>query len=242
MQHTLFIADLHLAENHTNTTHNFIHFLNKEAPAAEALYILGDFFELWLGDDDDSIFYQMIKENLLRLSQKMPIFFLHGNRDFLIGKKFAKETGCQLLPEFAEINLYGQRILLLHGDALCTLDQKHMKFRKLTQNKLLKNIFLQLPLSLRRKIGLTLRTQSKQNHFVPSDSLMGIVPSTVDSLMERYAVNSMIHGHIHKPQVNHFLVNNQPAERIVLGSWDTQGCCLKWYQNGKREMFFFSCN
>lgn len=240
MQHTLFIADLHLDEKHQATTQYFLNFIQNYAQEAQALYILGDFFELWIGDDDENAYNNEIKRQLKLLNQKnIPVYFIHGNRDFLIGHKFSKETGCQILPATSIISLYGTNVLLLHGDALCSNDTKHMKFRSLTQNFFLRQLFLSLPLIIRRKIGTKLRSTSKKHHPATTHDLMGIVPATVTELLERNSVYKMIHGHIHTPRIFNFLINNQPAERIVLGAWDFQGSILKWYENGKREMVFF---
>lgn len=239
-QHTLFIADLHLDEKHSQSTEFFCHFIEKKAVHAEALYILGDFFEYWIGDDEDSPFIRKIKHSLKFLTaQQIPVYFLRGNRDFLIGRRFARETGCQILPDFCVIKLYGTDILLLHGDALCTLDIKHMKFRKLTQNQILRTLFLTLPLTLRQKIGQKLRQKSRRHHTDMNHNYLNIVADTVTQLLQEKKVERMIHGHIHQADLFQFLIDDKPAERIVLGSWEHHGCTLKWYANGKREMIFF---
>jgi UDP-2,3-diacylglucosamine hydrolase len=239
MQHTLFIADLHLDEKHPATYAYFSAFMQKQAPLSEALYILGDLFEKWIGDDHRSPFNELVKADLKRLTQKIPVYFLHGNRDFLIGKKFARETGCHILPEFSIIKLYGQPIILLHGDVLCSLDKKHMRFRKLTKNSLLKTIFLSLPLTTRQKIGSYVRKSSKQHHQTTPNNYLDVIPETVASTFKNYQINKMVHGHIHQPRVFHTIYHNEWRERIVLGSWEQHGCALKWYPHGKREMIFF---
>jgi UDP-2,3-diacylglucosamine hydrolase len=239
MQHTLFIADLHLDEKHPATYAYFSAFMQKQAPLAEALYILGDLFESWVGDDHCSPFNELVKADLKRLTQKIPVYFLHGNRDFLIGKRFAHETGCRILPEFSIIKLYGQSIILLHGDVLCSLDKKHMRFRRLTKNSLLMKIFLSFPLTIRQKMGSYARQLSKQHHQTTPDNYLKVIPETIASLFKNYQINKMVHGHIHQPCVFHTLYDNEWRERIVLGSWEHQGCALKWYPHGKREMIFF---
>lgn len=240
MQHTLFIADLHLDERHKLSTKCFINFIDQQAQKADALYILGDFFELWIGDDHETPFNKEIKNSLISLSEKnIPIFFVPGNRDFLVGKKFAQETGCKILPQNTVIPLYGDKVVLLHGDGLCTHDLKHMKFRRLTQNPFIRSLFLALPLSIRKKIGLKMRATSRKHHSSVSNELLQVNEMEVSKLLEENQVNYMIHGHIHEPKIFHYTIKNQPAERIVLGSWEQQGCALKWFEDGKKEMYFF---
>jgi len=223
MKHTLFIADLHLDPHHPDTTQRFLEFIQQQAIHAAALYILGDFFELWIGDDDTSPFNEQIIQALKQLSaRKIPLYFLHGNRDFLIGKKFAKQTGMTLLPQFAAIKLYDHPVLLLHGDALCTLDTKHMRFRRLFLNPIIKKLFLMLPLFYRRKLGERARKMSRQHHTDLSKELFDVVHASVVETMRKYHVNHMIHGHVHKADVSQFWIDNQPAERIVLGAWENK--------------------
>jgi UDP-2,3-diacylglucosamine hydrolase len=239
MQHTLFISDLHLSENQPDITQNFLKFLKNHASEAQAIYILGDFFDLWVGDDDDNCFNKEITTLLRSITEKtISINFIHGNRDFLIGETFAKQTGCKILNESTTIQLYGQTILILHGDALCTLDKRHMKFRKITQSTLLKSLFLLLPLTVRKKIGTKIRANSRMHH---ADHKLhhDVVQKSIEETLKLNGATRMIHGHIHKPGIYHFTFENHTAERIVLGSWDKHGCCLKWYSNGKREMCFF---
>lgn len=239
MQHTLFIADLHLDVKHQHSVKLFSDFIHQQAIKADALYILGDFFELWVGDDDDRPFNESIKNLLKHLTTKnIPVYFLHGNRDFLIGKKFAKDTGCKILPENNLIEVYGEQALVLHGDVLCAQDIRHLKFRKLTLNKIIQFIFLRLPLKIRQKIGYKLRKTSGKYHQTSSDTF-GVCTKTVTEMLVTHNVARMIHGHIHQPLMTTFLNKGKYYERIVLGAWEEKGCALKWYQNGTREMIFF---
>lgn len=243
MKHTLFISDLHLDESQAGITHLFTDFLQDHLQDAEALYILGDLFEVWTGDDNTCLFKRRIKEQLLAVHQQnIPVYFIHGNRDFLIGKRFAKETGCRLLPELFPINLYGKNVLLAHGDLFCTKDLKHMRFRKYTRNKLFHFSILLLPLWLRNKIAKKLRKKSKQHISSIPLQMMDVEPQSVSDALKRYQASSLIHGHTHQAKITQILVNGQPAERIVLGAWDERGCALKWFENGEKAFFFFGPN
>lgn len=240
MRHTLFISDLHLDEKHQQSYQTFAKFLRLQALNADALYILGDLFEGWFGDDDPSSFVKKVKEDLRQLAaQNIPIYFTAGNRDLLIGKRFAKQTGCKLLPEFAAITLYGKNVLLTHGDALCTLDAQHMKSRKYSRNKLLQGLVSLLPFPIRKNIGEKLRQQSRQTTQSLLPSKMDVVKETVLNFMQQYKTFSLIHGHTHKPCEVNYLYENKIYQRIVLGCWEHQGCALKWYANHKQELVFF---
>jgi UDP-2,3-diacylglucosamine hydrolase len=239
MAHTLFISDLHLDEQHPQSAQIFFNFIRTQAMQAQAIYILGDFFEVWVGDDDHSEFINRVKINLRQLEDHgIKVYLVRGNRDFLLGKRFAKETGCKLLPDFKTIDLYGQKVLLTHGDALCTQDERHMRFRKFSQNKILQKLCLLLPLDTRRKIGKKLRAQSKQHTQTLSKATMDVDQEQVLKMMQIYEADYLIHGHTHRPAVFNFR-DNRDLQRIVLGSWERQGCALKWSSNGKQELIFF---
>lgn len=241
MAYTLFISDLHLDEYHSQSAEIFFNFLDTRAALAEAVYILGDFFETWIGDDNSSIFITKVKSSLKKLTQSgTPIYLMGGNRDFLLGKRFAKDTGCKLIPDVTTINLYRQKVVLTHGDALCTYDIDHMKFRKLTNNRLVKRLFLLLPLTLRKKIGDQLRQHSKQHTQKLATSVMDVAPDAVINTLQEQEANVMIHGHTHRPIVVNIQIGDKHAQRIVLGSWEHQGCCLQWNESGKKELIFFS--
>jgi UDP-2,3-diacylglucosamine hydrolase len=241
MQHTLFISDLHLDENHRLSAALFHRFMDQYAGQADALYILGDFFEMWTGDDDDSAFHLEIMAKLRGLSERnIPVYFIRGNRDFLIGKRFAKLTGCQLLPEICTITVYGQVVTLTHGDGLCLLDTRHLKFRKLTQNAFLQQLFLMLPLKLRKKIGVKLRKGSQSHTSHLNHSMMDVSSEAVIELLHSQGSRYLVHGHTHQPKVVTFSIDGEAAERIVLGAWEQQGCALKWQVDGTHELVYFS--
>ncbi|MGL4794774.1 MAG: UDP-2,3-diacylglucosamine diphosphatase, partial [Aeromonas jandaei] len=162
---TLFISDIHLCSDRPDMTAALVHFLAKEAVGADALYVLGDLFEFWIGDDDPNPLHQQMADAFLALSQQnVPIYFIHGNRDFLLGQEFAKRAGITLLGDPCVIELYGERVVLSHGDLLCTLDEGYQKFRRITQLKWLRWLFLRLPLARRQAIARKMRGQSQMEN------------------------------------------------------------------------------
>lgn len=221
MSQTIFISDLHLEVNEPQITQKFLNFL-QQLSQIDALYILGDFFEVWIGDDDRNEFNENIKEALKAVTTKgVSVYFMRGNRDFLIGKKFCEETGCQLLKDPTLIDLYGVPTLLAHGDSLCTDDIRHQKFRAMVNNPLIQKLFLILPLSWRRKIARNIREQSKKHSKRLSNQIMDVTQTAVENLMEKYQVRQLIHGHTHQPNIYIFNLKdqNQNAKRFVLGAW-----------------------
>jgi len=226
-QLTYFIADLHLAENRPDITACFLSFLENDAVHAEKLYVLGDLFEYWLGDDDDSPFVAQVANAFQALSTTgTEIYFIHGNRDFLIGKRFAKKAGITLLPEVTKITLYQQEYLILHGDTLCTLDVDYQQFRRKSRTWWWQAIIKSLPLFVRKKIANNYRQQSAQSKQMKSLDIMDVTPEEVIKVMSDYQVTQMIHGHTHRPNIHSLEVNQQPATRIVLGDWYEQGSWL----------------
>ena len=225
MNYTLFISDLHLQSGEPEKTDLFVKLLIGKALQADALYILGDFFEVWVGDDDNSAFNENIKAALKKFTNtQIPIYFMHGNRDFLIGKKFAQDTGCTLINDPTKIDLYGSPTLLTHGDMLCTKDKGYMRYRKLVRNPKCQCLFLLLPLTLRKKIARYLRAKSSK--IKKSNKLNNIVPETITNLMQQYQVKQIIHGHIHKQGVY------DKGTRISLGSWEDGRSILTYSELG----------
>lgn len=228
---THFISDLHLSEKRPDITELFIRFLRDEAKESDALYILGDLFDAWIGDDDQTDFHQQVIRALAELTQSgTPVYFIHGNRDFLIGQRFARETGVRLLAEEAVIDLYGQPTLLMHGDTLCTLDTGYQKFRRIIRNPLLLAVLTRLPLRLRRFISNKLRANSNSQRQLTKDELkrMDATDEAVVEAMSRHQVGRLIHGHTHMPDVHqHQLPDGTLGERIVLGDWYEHGSILE---------------
>lgn len=223
----LFISDLHLSAERTDITDCFLTFMKEETKGIDALYVLGDLFEMWIGDDDDSPFHQQIKSAFKQLTDSgVPCYFIHGNRDFLVGKRFSLETGVQLLPEHTVIDLYGNPTLILHGDTLCTLDDDYQRYRKKVHNRFIQWLFFRLPLSYRQKIGNKLRSNSSMTNETKQQDIMDVTPEEVEKVMADYQVLAMIHGHTHRPDVHSLTVDSQPALRTVLGDWYDHGSVL----------------
>jgi len=224
MSVTFFISDLHLQAETVQTTDLFLQFLASRAREAEALYILGDLFEVWVGDDDLSAYHLKIIEALRQATDSgLPIYLMRGNRDFLIGKKFARKTGIQLLNDPTVIDLYGVRTLLMLGDSLCTLDIQHQKTRRFTLNPICQWLALRLPLSWRRRAGVWLRTKSRRHHQHTDNRIMDVNPVTVTEMMRTHQVSQLIHGHTHRPAIHSLPL----GKRIVLGAWHQSGSVLQ---------------
>lgn len=233
MHHTLFISDLHLQPERPDITQFFLNFLKTQAPAADALYILGDLFEAWVGHDDNPDFNQSITSAILELTKSgTPVYFMRGNRDFLIGRQFTYETGCQLLTDPSVIDLYGTRLLLTHGDALCTQDTKHQKFRKFTQNRY-NFLFLKFPLFLRRVVARLLRNSSRKHTRQLNYDVMDVTDTAVENMMRNHYAYILIHGHTHRPNIHSLMINGQPAYRIVLGDWEKKANALVFQESGE---------
>src|SRR3990167_2229992 len=234
---TQFIADLHLTEEQKNITQLFLTFLKTCGRDVDALYILGDLFEVWIGDDDSSAFHAQIKAALRQATENgLSIYLMHGNRDFLIGKKFMRDTGCRLLTDPCVINLYGVSILLMHGDTLCTQDMDYLKFRKKARNCLLQRLFLWKSLKKRRAIAAKMREVSRQHTSTTPDYIMDVTQNEVVRVMKKYQVQYLIHGHTHRPAMHEFTIDNQDVTRIVLGPWHEHGSAFDWNQDGKKTL------
>lgn len=227
---TVFISDLHLSAERPDITALFLRFLQGEARHCDALYILGDLFDAWIGDDDRTPFHRQVTDALQQLtSAGVPVYFIAGNRDFLIGQGFANQTGITLLPESCVIDLYGTPTLIMHGDTLCTLDTGYLRFRRIIRNPLLLSILTRLPLSWRRALAGKLRAESKSQQPLTEAQLarMDATEEGVQEALQSAGVTRLIHGHTHKPAVHqHLLPNGETATRIVLGDWYEQGSVL----------------
>lgn len=231
---TLFISDLHLEPAHPGITQLFLNLLENQASQADALYILGDLFAAWIGDDDINEFNQTIIQALHKLTHKgVPVYFMHGNRDFLIGKKFIEQTGCQFLSDPTIIDLYGVPTLLMHGDTLCTEDKAYLRYRYFAHNAFLQKIFLKLPLAWRKKVARQLSNKSRNN----MPSIMDAVPAEIERVIKQYQVTLLIHGHTHKPAIHSLEWDGQKARRIVLSDWhDDRGSVLVCTADGEHRL------
>ncbi len=235
MDHSLFISDLHLCDSRPHISQTFQQFLEKTAVKAQALYILGDLFEYWAGDDSiKTVSLQPNIHALRRLvSSGIPVFFMHGNRDFLIAEGFEKATGVKILPDPSLVTLYGKPVLLSHGDALCTDDTAYQKFRAEVRSGAWKTQFLSQPLATRIAYIEQLREKSEQAKSTKSMQIMDVNAAAVDDLLREFAYPPIfIHGHTHRPKKHVHKIDGNTCERWVLGDWYEQGSYLKLDKNG----------
>jgi len=232
---TLFVSDVHLNSARDNIVRAFIAFLDQKARHADALYILGDLFDEWLGDDDDKAPHAEVSDALAALTAAgLPVSVVQGNHDFLIGKKFARRSGCKLLGDDTVIDVYGTSTLIMHGDTLCTRDVDYLAFRKMARNPIMQKMFLAMPLKIRAQKAAKIRHESSADTALKSDAIMDVTPEAVDKVMEKYKVRHLIHGHTHRPAIHNFQLDDGEAIRIVLGDWYEQDSVLIWDEAGYR--------
>lgn len=225
----LFISDLHLAPERPAVTRAFNTFLLDRAARSDGLYILGDLFEAWIGDDDPSSLAREVVAGLRALAdQGVPVFFQHGNRDFLVGKRFAKETACTLLPDYHVFSAYGHKLVTLHGDTLCLDDVKYQKFRRRVRHPIYKWLLSHLPLKKRMQIASEWRRKSKAASSNKASNIMDVTPSEVEKVMAEFSVRIMIHGHTHRPARH----QHRTGERLVLGDWHDKGWFIELGPDG----------
>ncbi len=234
MSHCIFISDLHLCDSRPHITAAFIDFLELTAAKAQALYILGDLFEYWAGDDTIEVGAQQTSiDALRRLSENVPVFFMAGNRDFLIGDGFSKATGITILPDPSLITLYGKPVLLSHGDALCTDDTAYQVFRTEVRNETWQRQFLSQPLEARIAFIEQLRAKSEQEKSTKSMQIMDVNAIAVEDLLRQYDYPQLlIHGHTHRPNTHVYHLAGHTCERRVLGDWYEQGSYLMLNADG----------
>ncbi len=219
----LFISDLHLDENRRDITDSFLSFLENTVPTATRFFILGDFFEVWLGDDHETDFNQEIITALATIN--VPKYIMHGNRDFLLGERFCQQTGFELLPDPTVIEVSGNPVLLMHGDSLCTLDQEYMAVRKMLRNVDVQRDLLSKSIEERSAIARSARKDSQTNNREKAEDIMDVTADEVSRVMQENGVSLLIHGHTHRPAIHDLEVGGRFSQRIVLGDWDQQG----WY-------------
>ena len=230
---TLFISDLHLEPARSDITAQLLSFLAGEARDAEALYILGDLFEVWVGDDDDDPFVDQIGAALRAVSDSgVNCFFTHGNRDFLIGEAYAARAGFDLLSDWTRLELGSETVLVGHGDDLCTDDTDYMAFRRMVRDPQWQLNMLGLPLAQRRQLAVSARQQSQANTANKTIEIMDVNASAVAQLLRDHDVNQLLHGHTHRPAIHRFSVDGKDATRIVLGDWYEQGSIVRWDETG----------
>ncbi|MDN3520768.1 UDP-2,3-diacylglucosamine diphosphatase [Halomonas ramblicola] len=227
---TLLISDLHLHPGAPEITDGFLRWLEERARGCEALYILGDFFEAWIGDDlldlagvdptGNADLAARVARALKRLSDDgSALYLMHGNRDFLLGERFAAETGATLLPDPSVITLGGRRVLLMHGDSLCTRDTDYQAFRAQARDPQWQAGILAMPIAERIALARQLREQSGEASSNKAEDIMDVTAEEVEKAMADHGVTTLIHGHTHRPAVHELEVAGEPARRMVLGDW-----------------------
>lgn len=237
---TLFISDLHLQALEPRIIEIFECFMLQQAPTADAVYILGDLFEAWLGDDDRSRFASHIRDIIKRAAKQTPCYFMRGNRDVAIGQRFAEETGITLLDDPCLVKIYDKNVLLMHGDLLCTDDVKYQAFRKKVYDPKFRKRFLSLPLFVRRLIAAWARRKSRQHTGTTDLSIQDVNQQTVEKTVAGYDTQILIHGHTHRPAHHQFTLNNKHYQRIVLSAWHDGGHVLSIDKNWKINESNFS--
>jgi len=236
LKKTWFISDLHLDPDHPEISFQFIKLLQSSNESVDDIYILGDLFEAWIGDDDSTPFNESIiaaiKDAVLRGTR---IHIMHGNRDFLIGKNFLEKSRSTLLDEEEKIDVYGTPVLLMHGDTLCTKDVSYLRARKMMRSRILQSIFLFLPISFRKKLAHQARSESQKYTSTAKPDIMDVSQSEVERVMQKHGIDYLIHGHTHKPSVHQFDVGDKTKNRIVLPAWHDGGTVFEWASDGKRQ-------
>jgi UDP-2,3-diacylglucosamine hydrolase len=232
----LFISDLHLDGARPDITRQFLEFLDTEAASAHRLYILGDLFEAWIGDDDPDPDKRRVIAGLKALTQRgLQCFVMHGNRDFLLGKRFCAETGAALLEDGTVIDVFGRRVLLMHGDTLCTDDHSYQRLRRIVRNPLVQWILRSMSLAQRERLAARMRAGSKA-HIQAADraspAIMDVNREAVAAAFRNHGVDCIIHGHTHRPAIHELSIDGRTMTRIVLGDWYEQGSVLRWNERG----------
>jgi UDP-2,3-diacylglucosamine hydrolase len=235
---TLFISDLHLCSDRPAINRSFFGFLEREARSASALYILGDLFEYWAGDDDlGDAFNAAVVAGLAGLAHSgVPVYLMHGNRDFAIGEAFATASRATLLDDPALLTQYGQPILLMHGDTLCTLDLKYQAFRREARSETWIRRLLAKPLAERKAAIEALRRQSEQEKRGKPEDIMDVTPAEVEATLRRYGYPRLIHGHTHRPARHVHTIDGHVCERWVLADWYRTGSYLACDESGCRAV------
>ena len=226
MAQTFFISDCHLDESRPQLIDVFTRFVREQATRGNALYILGDLFEYWAGDDAPLGPLARVVECLHGTSKHIPIYFMHGNRDFLIDKRFVCDSGCRLLGPTEVINLGERRTLLMHGDLLCTDDRAYQRYRKCIRNRVSRELIRRLPLDIRLSISQRLRNISEKVTSSKRPEIMDVSNDTVAKYMQRFDVDQLIHGHTHRPGIHTANISGRTWRRIVLGDWYNHGSVL----------------
>jgi UDP-2,3-diacylglucosamine hydrolase len=229
----LFISDLHIDESRPAITEQFLSFLEAEARDAEALYILGDLFESWVGDDAADAAQSAAITGLRSLtSQGVPCFVMHGNRDFLLAAQFCRMSGAELLPDPLIVTLHGEPVLVTHGDALCTDDRAYQRLRATVRDADWQRQFLALSIASRRALAGAARVGSQAHTAAVEYAITDVNADSVAMALRGAGTATLLHGHTHRPAIHPLQVDGRPCTRIVLGDWYDQGSLLRWDRNG----------
>lgn len=224
---TLFISDLHLSGERPQIIELFLEFLDRKAATAETLYILGDLFEVWVGDDVVMPDIAPVLEGLRKLTASgIPVYVMVGNRDFLLGEDFQQQTGCQLIEDPCQIDLYGKSTLLMHGDTLCTDDLEYQEARRMVRDPQWQKDFLAKSVDDRIEFARKAREKSKAYTSEAPEEIMDVNSQTLKKILEESRVDYLIHGHTHRPAIHDVALNERQARRIVLGDWYSQQSVL----------------
>ena len=230
---TLFISDLHIDAAQPAITAQFLRFLEAEARNADALYILGDLFESWIGDDAPDSAQSAATRGLRALTDSgVPCFVMHGNRDFLLSQQFCDLGGAQLLPDPVIVTLYGEPVLVMHGDALCTDDRAYQRLRATVRDADWQRQFLALSIDSRRALAGAARAGSRAHTAAMEHAITDVNADSVAMALRAAGTSTLLHGHTHRPAIHVLEVDGRPCTRIVLGDWYDQGSVLRWDHNG----------
>lgn len=233
----LFIADLHLDESRPEATDAFDRFLDSLPGDAQSLYILGDLFESWIGDDDDAALPAHVASRLRAVAGRgLHAYFMAGNRDFALGQDYARNAGFALLDDPARIDLHGRSALLMHGDTLCTDDVAYQAFRAQVRNPAWLAHMLAQPLAVRRAFAQQARAGSREHTAATAESIMDVNDKAVAAVLREHEVDLLIHGHTHRPAIHTLRVDGRDCMRIVLGDWYEQGTILLAHADGRLEL------
>ncbi len=221
------IADLHLGPERPDHAERLGRLLDGLEADRDRLYILGDLFEVWLGDDAVPVCHAPVLERLATTTRRgIEIAIMHGNRDFLIGEAFCRRTGCRLVDDPTSLEIAGRTVLLCHGDTLCTDDLAYQAYRRQVRDPRVQQAFLDLPVEERERVAAEHRRQSREQSADKQEMIMDVNEGAVETLMREHGVRTLIHGHTHRPAHHRFTLDGQPAERIVLADWREHGHCL----------------
>jgi UDP-2,3-diacylglucosamine hydrolase len=230
---TLFISDLHLDASRPAITAQFLHFLDSDARTADGLYILGDLFESWIGDDAPDADQCAAIGRLRALTDGgVPCFVMHGNRDFLLGEQFCQMSGARLLADPILVTLYGEKVLVMHGDALCTDDHAYQRLRATVRDEGWQRQFLALSVRQRRALAGAARDGSKAHLAAAAYTITDVNADSVAAVLRESGVSILLHGHTHRPAIHALKVDGRDCTRIVLGDWYSQGSVLRWTRDG----------